>query len=184
MTLPDHVRWRPIQGTGLEHLTLHQTDDTILGDSVVIGESDAHKFGLAYRLTLDRSWHLREAVIALAGQDRTLILRSDGAGTWRDGDDALLPDLAGCIDIDLAATPFTNTLPIRRLTLPLGEAKEIRVVYIPVPDLRPIAVAQRYTRNAVDRYFYEGLSSNFSAELQVDGNGLVIDYPGLFERLA
>ena len=50
-----------------------------------------------------------------------LHLESDGEGHWQEnGKDR--PDLHGCIDIDIQATPFTNTLPIRRLGLKTGES--------------------------------------------------------------
>jgi hypothetical protein len=43
---------------------------------------------------------------------------------------------------------------------------------------------QAYTRLADQRYRYESLDgSGFSAELAVDADGLVLDYPGLFRRV-
>ncbi len=46
---------------------------------------------------------------------------------------------------------------------------------------------QRYTCLELNAdgglYKYEGLESDFIAELPVDSDGLVIDYPGLFKRI-
>ena len=68
----------------------------------------------AYRVECDAHWHVTHAVLKVMGGG-TLELRGDGAGHWRDGSGRALPELDGCIDIDIAATPFTNSLPIGRL---------------------------------------------------------------------
>ena len=96
------------------------------------------------------------------------------------------------MDIDFAATPFTNTLPIRRLGLQPGESAEVAVVYIDAPSLEVTPVRQRYTCLASDadggRYRFEALPyaalpDGFMAELSVDADGLVRDYPPLFRRV-
>ncbi len=94
------------------------------------------------------------------------------------------PALRGCIDVDIQATPITNTLPIRRLDLKAGESMEIRLCYISMPDLIVSAASQRYT--ALDPgslYRFESLEDGFTADLPVDQDGFVLDYPGLFKRL-
>ena len=108
--------------------------------------------------------------------------------TWRDAAGGHpLPDLQGCIDVYIRVTPATNTLPIRRLGLAVGDSRDIAVAYVPLPqgagDLRPRRVMQRYTRlDGPGRYRYEGLDSGFVAEIEVDAAGLVLDYPGVFRR--
>ncbi len=89
--------------------------------------------------------------------------------------------------MDISTTPFTNTLPIRRLDLDPGESQEIRVAYVDVPGMavRPerqrYACLERHTGGGV--YRYESLDGNrFTADLTVDADGLVLDYPGLFLR--
>lgn len=94
-----------------------------------------------------------------------------------------LPELNGCLDVDISATPFTNTLPIRRLALNIGEAAGISVVYLAVPELSFRVLRQRYTRLQDRLYLYESLSSGYRAEIEVDGSGLVVRYPKLFERV-
>jgi hypothetical protein len=42
---------------------------------------------------------------------------------------------------------------------------------------------QRYTRLAERRYRYESLESGFAAILDVDEDGLVLTYEGLWERV-
>jgi uncharacterized protein len=94
-----------------------------------------------------------------------------------------LPDLEGCFDIDFEMTPFTNTLPIRRSPLYIGETRRFWMAYIPADTLQPFADEQIYTRLDERRYRFEEADGSFSAEITVDGHGLVTDYPELFERI-
>ena len=98
-----------------------------------------------FAIRCDAAWHVRDLEIAdLGGRSTTLALASNGMGRWTDGSGAHLPALDGCLDVDLSATPFTNTLPIRRLALAPGWATEITVVYVEVPLLRVGVARQRY----------------------------------------
>lgn len=114
----------------------------------------------------------------------SLVLRGDGAGNWRDGAGRPLPALDGCIDVDLRCSPLTNTLPIRRLGAQLQQRRELRVAYVDPLQLGQgaRAAAQAYTLLGPGRYRFEGLDSGFSAEIETDDEGLVLRYPGLFER--
>jgi uncharacterized protein len=113
-------------------------------------------------------------------------LLADGEGRWNGRGGEPVPELDGCIDVDISATPFTNTLPIRRLGLESGESEELMITYVRVPELLVGPERQRYgcleTQTDGGLYRFEALPSGFTAELPVDAEGLVIDYPGLFRR--
>lgn len=180
MTARERIaRWTDWDGKGFEHLSVSQDDDGIVAESVVIGQSVKHRYGLRYRLRIDLSWRVREVEIQMVRGPKLHIL-SDGLGHWRNADGAEIARLAGCIDVDIAATPFTNTLPIRRLALSIGATETIEVAFVSLPGLAVEAVRQRYTRLAEHRFLYEGLSTGFAAELDVDDEGIVGDYPGTF----
>src|SRR5436305_11729 len=80
------------------------------------------------------------------------------------------------------ALPDTNTIPIRRLDLKVGEARAIRVAWIRFPELRVEPGDQRYARGALRRYRFENVDSGYTTELKVDEEGLVLEYPGLWTR--
>jgi hypothetical protein len=131
---------------------------------------------------------VREVRIELLGGDlRQVELRADGKGYWTKAAGDTLPSLQGCYDVDISATPFTNTLPIRRLGLRPSQAAELKVVYIPVPELEYGTAEQRYTCLQLSRrvgcYRYGGVFRRFTAELLVDSDGLVVDYPETFRRI-
>jgi uncharacterized protein len=113
-------------------------------------------------------------------------LLADGEGRWKRGGGESMPELDGCIDVDILATPFTNILPICRLGLEPGESEELTVTYVRVPELLVGPEKQRYGYLEAQAdgglYRFEALPSGFTAELPVDADGLVIDYPGLFRR--
>ena len=182
------ICWTPIwnknrEGVGLEHLLLTQR----AADSVVLAFDDERgPFRLTYRLTWDEAWQLRDAELVLATErsTRSLTLRTDGRGHWRDVDDRALDALDGCMDVDIWPTPFTNSFPIRREPMALGERRQFLMAWIFAPDLTVHPQPQAYTRLADRLYLFENLDgSDFRAELAVDEDGIVLDYPDLFRRV-
>jgi uncharacterized protein len=107
-------------------------------------------------------------------------------GTGGYGKYGLLPLTRSGRSSSCSATPFTNTLPIGRLGLEQGESEELTVTYVRVPELLVGPQRQRYgcleAQADGGLYRLEVLPSGFTAELPVDAEGLVIDYPGLFRR--
>jgi len=95
-----------------------------------------------------------------------------------------IPGVAGCLDVDLAFTPATNILPLRRLALAVGESREVTAAWIRFPDLSVEPLPQRYTRRDDRLVRYESRGGAFTAELEVDELGLVVRYPPLWERVA
>ena len=182
------VVWASWDGTTLEHLRLIADETGVVADGLVLGVEAGRPFRARYRVRCDTGWRVREvAVDPLRPDVPGLALRADGEGHWTTDAGEALSALDGCLDVDIRATPFTNTLPIRRLGLGAGQAREIAVVYVAVPGMEVTPVPQRYTclegRPNGGRYRYEGLSTGFAAELPVDPDGLVVDYPGVFRRV-
>jgi len=180
--------WTPWEGPGLEHLHLTQGSDGIVADGLIIGLRDGRPFRVRYTITCDERWRMRGAdLLSLRADRREVRLRTDGSGRWTTAHGEALPDLAGCMEVDISATPFTNTLPIRRLALPSGAAADVPAAYIDVADFTVTPVPQRYTRLQTradeTRYLYQGLRWNFRADVLVDDDGLVTEYPGLFRRV-
>jgi hypothetical protein len=182
------ICWTPIwnkerEGVGLEHLLLAEG----AADSIVLAFDEEHgSFRLTYRLMWDESWRLRDAELNVATErsTRSLVLQTDGQGHWRHRDGRVVIELDGCVDVDIWPTPFTNTFPIRREPLAVGERREFRMAWIFAPDLTVRPQPQAYTRLADRTYLFENLDgSGFRAELPVDEEGIVLDYPDLFRRV-
>lgn len=186
--MDSHVFWTLLQRTGLEQLHLMEDERGVVADGLVLGIEDASPFRLWYQVRADRNWKIRECLLQVGGaKGEALRLSTDGLGHWTDAAGAACSSLDGCLDVDISATPFTNTFPLRRLALTPGESVDLLVAYITVPDLGVRPVRQRYTclsrSTSGDLYRYEGLESGFSADLLVDAQGLVMDYPGIWKRV-
>ncbi len=182
------IMWAPWNEPGLEHLHLFRKEEEIVADSVIIGIADHTLFRLWYEIVCAADWRVKElSLILLSGDGKSIKLRTDRHGHWFRVAGDPISSLDGCIDVDISTTPFTNTLPIRRLALSPGQSVELLVAYFMIPDMELKPVRQRYTCLESNihggLYKYESLESGFSAELQVDSDGLVTDYSGLFKRV-
>ncbi len=172
--------WRGLEGPTIEHLRL-DADDPKRASGLVVGVVEGVPIRLSYAVQMDQDWRARGLQIddLLAGIV-VVDLRSDVDGRWSNlGQER--PDLDGCVDVDLSITPFTNLLPIRRLERQPGVARSIDVVYVEVPAMTVARARQEYTFLSAERWRFS--SGAFQREILVDAHGLVIDYPGLFERV-
>src|SRR5215204_817867 len=176
--------WVPWERPGLEHLRLVTSDSSVLANGLVIGLEAGRPFRIGYVIRCDGRWRVREVQAADPDSGRPVLeLLADGEGHWKRGGGEPVPELEGCIDVDVSETPFTNTLPIRRLGLEPGESAEISVAYFDGTELQPWPEPQRYTclEEGAEGglYRYLSLDGGFTADLPVDADGLVLDYPGL-----
>lgn len=149
------------------------------GTTVNVGPTP---FAWRWQVGWDGAWRTRSVTVTRLDGEAAISLTADGNGSWADGSGTHVAAFDGCLDIDLAATPFTNTLAIHRLGLVVGEEREVTVAYLAAPDPQPRAVAQRYVRPAEDRWRYEAIFRDFVAELRLDEDGLMADYEHMFRR--
>jgi len=182
-----HVLWQAWTGPGLESLRVVADGDGVRAESVAIGLSAGKAYTIRYGLRCDTGWRVRTLEAWTLGEAAVLALSSDGSGRWTGPDNRHVPALDGCFDVDLPSTVFTNTLPIRRLGMVPGWSEELSVVYVGVPDLSLSVARQRYTCLTWGpdggRYRFEALGSDFTAEIALDGDGLVVEYPRLARRV-
>jgi uncharacterized protein len=178
------ARWQDWSGRSIEHLVLKEASNQIVADGAILGTVGDDLFAARYKIFCDTNWCVKRVEISEVGSEQNAEFLSDGVGNWVDRLGAAQPQLASAIDIDISITPFTNTLPIRRLNLRRGESQEIIVVYLQLPNIRVAIDRQRYTcLDPGRRYRYESVDSDFTREIEVDIHGLVTEYPGLFRRV-
>ena len=183
------VMWAAWDGRGLEHLRLTETEAGVRADSLMlhIGEDD-RAFRARFVVECDKAWLVTRArVEVLEEPSRVLDLGADGRGHWTSVG-TLTPALAGCLDVDIYPSPFTNTLPMRRLTGAVaGEPIAIDVAWIALPALTVRVDRQEYTLLAREaegaRWRFRAPETGFTVELATDRHGLVRDYPGIARRL-
>jgi uncharacterized protein len=130
---------------------------------------------IAYRVEVDAGWRTRGARVEqiLEGRHRLLVVGYEG-GRWTVGQEER-PDLRGCRDVDLEATPVTNTLPLKRTRLRVGSRADVRAAWVRFPGLEVAPLDQSYERLGRRLYRYRS-STGYTAEIEVDGFGLVVRY--------
>ena len=122
------------------------------------------------------------------------LLRADEGG-WRvesedDGSPPLEPPggdagtFAVALDCDLGLCPLTNTMPVlRERLLEGGGPCDFVMAWVKVPDLSVHRSEQRYEPIDARTVRYVGRHRSFVGELELDGDGFVVRYPELAERV-
>jgi hypothetical protein len=132
---------------------------------------------VTYRIETDDRWRTREVELTLDEPTGTqsMSLRANGTGRWwRNGAPLDLP--FPCLDVDLAISPSTNILPIRRLELAVGDSGVASVLWVQVPSFAARAVEHTYERVERNAYRFKGRFGSY--KIDVDDNGMVLDFPG------
>ena len=175
-----------------------RADGSVVATGVQLGVVPL-PYRLDYRLDLGADWVTRELEVTAVGagwQRSAWLTRDDDAGwayrQFADGDAGLPPPgcdpaaLGEALDCDLGLSPLTNTMPIVRHELHLRPgAVEFTMAWMSVPDLAVVASVQRYehVRTTADGAVVRFASGDFTADLQIDADGFVVDYPDLARRV-
>lgn len=154
------------------------------GSEVIVGDDT---LSCTFSVVVGPDWVTRRVqalAVSGAGETRRTLEAVDGRWTV---DGEARPDLDGCVDVDIAATPLTNTFPIRRLAhLPIGEPVTSGVAWVDVPALGVTRVDQTYVRledsNGLACWRYSD-PDHGAFVLTVDEEGLVVDYEGFARRI-
>lgn len=162
------------------------------------GSSVTRSYASAWSLDATDAWCTRTLDISVHGDGwhRALALSRDAGGQWSaavrmSGRTDLAPpgladpsSLDGALDCDIGLCPATNTMPVRRLGLLHRDVTDSTLVmaWVDVPSLQVIRSEQVYASGR-GRVRFRSADGDFQAELTVDSDGIVRDYPGLARRL-
>lgn len=177
-----NIIWTGREYYSLENCLVNYSESGAEILSTIIGHYQQVIYKVDYRITTNSNWETLALEINSRHGDTLQVLRfdKDGKGWLRNGETVSMFD--GCIDVDIPLTPFTNTLPIRRLKLKENDKREIKVIYCDLLNEEIKPVTQSYRCISPTRYHYQNVPNDFEAEIEVDENGLVKDYPQLFVR--
>jgi uncharacterized protein len=187
--LPASAAWRhQVARDGFESVFVRSDRSGYRFEGHTTAVEDGQVWAVRYTITLDVRWTTRAARIwgwSLNGEHDTR-LDADGAGHW-EIDGSHVPELDGCFDVDLESSACTNTIPVHRLKLHVGQSVEAPAAYVRALDLRVERLEQTYVRIDDDddrqRYQYRSPAFGFEAQLVYDASGLVLDYPGIASRV-
>lgn len=169
------IVWKGLETPSSETCWIDSGPDGVRVES----EIEALAGACAYTLRATSEWEFTDIIVRMDG--RALDIRRTERGWEVDGQ--VRPDLYDAREVDISVSPLSNTLPIRRLRLAVGESADITTAYIRIPELDVTTDPQRYTRIDECEYLYESRDSDFRRSLTVDEQGLIVEYPGLFTRV-
>jgi hypothetical protein len=186
--LPASASWRH-EGlrSGFEVAAFRPSSTGVRIEGTTTGLQEGTTWVVSYVVELDPTWRTRRARIelrtALGFTER--LLQLDGAGVWLvDGIEAA--DLAGCLDVDLESSVVTNTMPVHRLGLAVGDRASAPAAYFRVDTGAIERLDQSYLRiedvDGGQRYEYQAPIFDFRCQLVYDRSGLIVEYPGLGVR--
>ncbi|HEY4788092.1 MAG TPA: putative glycolipid-binding domain-containing protein [Bacteroidales bacterium] len=178
-----NIVWKGIFYNSLENCIVSFTDEGLRAKSVIIGYTDESPFYIEYEVKTN---HLFETQSATANYrykstERIIQLTRQNSNEWTINGN-LDESLSECKDIDISLTPFSNTLPIKRLSFDKMAEYQIKVIYIDIlrGNIKP--VYQKYSKLSNNLYRFENVPNDFEAEIEFDELGLVTYYPKLFDR--
>lgn len=185
--LPKVAAWR-LAGAydGFEVVRFSAGEHGIVFDGTTVGVESGAAWSIHYVIDVGLDWQVRRALVT----DQTgarLTAQTDGAGSWTVNGKARA-DLQGCRDLDLEASAVTNTLPIHRLRLAIGERGESAAAYVRIHELAVERLDQSYRRlpdaDGKLAFDYQAARFGYHDELVFAPDGLVLDYPGIGMRVS
>lgn len=177
--------WTGREYHSMENCLVSPSKNGITITSTLVGYYENKIYKVMYTIKTNNHWETLAFEINSQHSNKARLIKfeGDGKGNWiSEGQEAI--QFKGCIDIDIPLTPFTNTLPINRLSLKQNETREIEVIYLDLLAQQIKRVKQKYVRLSLLEYKYENIPNDFEAVIQVDESGFVVDYPQLFSRTA
>lgn len=170
------VAWRTWDGEHTETLDLAWDNEAWTATGHVGKER------VEYVLRVAPTWHVRQFLLFRDLDEPDLWLAIDARHRWGEINGLYRSEFDGCEDIELDCTPFTATIPIRRLALNVGGSADIDVISIDVETLAAVRLPVRYERLGERRFRRTALPVGDVREFDVDEFGVVVDEAGRFRR--
>ncbi len=182
------IIWRRLDESGHEFTQLYFEDAVwrLTGTAIFVSSIRPRRpIRLDYVVACDSDWQTRSVSVTGWVGDETIridISVDSYRRWWLNGLE--VPEVEGCVDIDLNFSPSTNLLPIRRLRLDVGDEVAARAAWLRFPEFKLVPLDQSYRRVAHTIYRYESNGGKFISELSVNEAGFVTRYPDQWEMEA
>src|SRR5688500_6284423 len=175
------VAWQRLDVPGAEVARLlRRRDGWEIAGTVVVVE-DGILAALRYRVCCTAAFHTTAAEVqGHLGRDFVeRVVKRDASG-WRCNGSAVA-GLEAAIDVDLAFTPATNLLPLRRLRLEPGRRHTVVSAWLRFPELDLVPLGQSYERIGAHEVRYA--SPSLTGTLVLHPSGFPREYPGLWRMV-
>jgi uncharacterized protein len=176
--------WQWMRSPGLERFEFLRAGDEWIFRGTILTLAGGTAAEVKYEIVCDRAFRTRRVSVSVrdATGERTLQIATDSGQWYENGREN--ETVVGAVDIDLGWSASTNTLPIKRLKLEIGQTSgEFMAAWVRFPELTLQPLPQEYVRLADRQYRYSSRGGAFVANLLVDDDDLVLDYEGFWERV-
>ena len=128
--------WQWVQGPGLERFQLLTAPDQWILRGTILTLAKPGAAEIRYEIVCNNGWYTQSADISLCDGNGERVLRIEAENGHWSANGQPNETVNGCIDIDLGWSPSTNTLPIRRLQLDVGQSSgPLVAAWVRFPDL-------------------------------------------------
>ncbi|MFG2192907.1 putative glycolipid-binding domain-containing protein [Streptomyces sp. NPDC048639] len=183
---PQGVTWRVTGSGGFETAWTEVSGTVLRARGRVVG-TVPEPYWMTYELETGGDYVTRRLFVSAdtaSGDSRSLDLRREEDGRWT-ANGSPLPDVTGAEDCDLGLSPLTNAMPVLRHGLHTRPGEhDFLMAWVSVPDLTVTPSPQTYTHLETTDHGarVRFTSEDFTADLELDPDGLVVTYPGLAFR--
>jgi hypothetical protein len=184
------LTWRAQDVSRMESVRLQVSGKRIKANGRIVAAATETNpaFGAYYDLQTDETGATKRLgmTVTLAERERVFSFARDEENMWlvqHHTGETKRSAYDGALDVDLIFSPFFNALPIRRLGLQ-EQAMSVTfpVVYVNVPEMSMAARTVSYASSgSLDQIKVR--SPIADTTVSVDGEGFIVDYPGLAERI-
>jgi len=153
---------------------------------IVAGATGVHPaFSASYDLVTDDAGATKRLSLSvtLSERDRQLSIARDEENMWSitDHQGQRRGAFDGALDVDVVFSPFFNALPIRRTGIyNRNESVTVSVVYVTLPEFSVTPASITYCSEPDGIKLHSPVAQT---TVTVDGDGFILDYPGLAARI-
>jgi hypothetical protein len=185
---PAVLTWRAHDVPRMESARVQLSGNRIKAYGCIVAAATASNpaFSATYDLVTDESGATKRLslTVTLAERERQLSISRDEESMWLVQDHlnkVTRSSYGGALDVDVILSPFFNTLPIRRTGMhEHDESMVLPVVYVRVPELTVEEASISYSSASDGIKLHSPVAET---TVTVDGDGFILDYPGLAERI-
>ncbi|MYL72307.1 hypothetical protein GLW00_15790 [Halobacillus litoralis] len=183
--MEQRVMWNHLESAGAEHLTLRTFTNhmEVQGTVLLVDQGVPHH--LSYELKLGLDWKTKKVKVYQDQEREPFVVQAENQDKWWING-KYDENLDGATNVDMTITPFSNTLPINRVTWHVGERRTFKMVFIDVlrKEVCPLLQVYTYLGDNDGYRIFQYRCRDYETALVIDEQGWVVEYPGVFERRA
>jgi len=184
------VTWQGYSVPRLEQVRFLLSERKLRASGRLVTAGPDEQFSGSFEVSVGETGAVTRLLLrtATVSEERQVSVSRSSEGVWLvdHGQGAERADFDGAVDVDVQFAVLFNAIPIRRLRLQDEPGEhELPVVHVTLPDLSVRLVRQRYRTVSVgERQSVVSFESgDFQQDITVDKTGLVVDYPGVAQRI-